>query len=162
FAGYGGLVMLTAPEAVKDVFRGDGHALHSGEGNEFLSGMVGTSSGLVLDEEPHARQRRGRAAPRQGQRGRCGFCAAPRRPAAGVGSWPPGRPIGMAEPMRQITRRVILQAVLGLAPGPQLEDFEGKVGRLLAFGRSRYALILVKLVPQRLLRGSRWLPYFRQ
>jgi cytochrome P450 len=161
-AGYGGLVMLTAAEAVKDVFRGDGHALHSGEGNEFLSGMVGTSSVLVLDEEAHARQRRILLPPLKGERMRSFFDAMQAATLAAVGAWPVGRPIRMDEPMRQITLRVILQAVLGLAPGPQLEDFEGKVGRLLALGRGRHALILVKLVPQRLLRDSRWLPYFRQ
>src|SRR5262249_35078533 len=100
--------------------------------------------------------------PLKGERMRSFFDAMQAATLAAVGSWPPGRPIRMDEPMRQITRRVILQAVLGLAPGPQLEGFEGNVGRLLGFGRSRYALILVKLVPQRLLRGSRWLPYFRQ
>jgi len=31
--GYGTFVMLADPEAVRDVFRGDGQALHSGEGN---------------------------------------------------------------------------------------------------------------------------------
>src|SRR5262249_47408400 len=36
-AGYGTLVVLADPEAVRDVFRGDGDALHSGEGNEFLA-----------------------------------------------------------------------------------------------------------------------------
>ena len=58
WAGYGTFVMLADPEAVRDVFRGDSHALHSGEGNEFLSALVGRNSVLVLDDEPHARQRR--------------------------------------------------------------------------------------------------------
>src|SRR5262245_56628244 len=57
-AGYGTFVVLAAPDAVRDVFRGDGHALHSGEGSEFLSVTLGANSVLVLDEEPHARQRR--------------------------------------------------------------------------------------------------------
>jgi cytochrome P450 len=43
-AGYGKLVMLTAPQAVQDVFRGDGYALHSGEGNAFLMPTIGPSS----------------------------------------------------------------------------------------------------------------------
>ena len=42
-AGYGKFVMLSSPEAVQDVFRGDSRALHSGEGNEFLSAMVTAS-----------------------------------------------------------------------------------------------------------------------
>lgn len=51
WAGDGTFVMLASPEAVKDVFRGDSHALHSGEGNEFLSASVGANSVLVLDDE---------------------------------------------------------------------------------------------------------------
>src|SRR6187399_2986179 len=35
-AGYGQFVMLAEPQAVHDVFRGDPHILHSGEGNQFL------------------------------------------------------------------------------------------------------------------------------
>lgn len=58
FAGYGTFVMLSAPDAVRDVFRGDAHALYSGEGNAFLSSAVGTNSVLVLDGNPHQRQRR--------------------------------------------------------------------------------------------------------
>ena len=57
-AGYGKLVMLGDPEAVRDVFRAEPHELHSGEGNEFLSATVGKHSVLVLDDEPHRRQRR--------------------------------------------------------------------------------------------------------
>src|SRR5262245_10888924 len=58
WAGYGIFVILSSPAAVRDVFRGDGQSLHSGETNEFLSVSVGANSVLVLDEEPHARQRR--------------------------------------------------------------------------------------------------------
>ena len=57
-AGYGPLVMLATPTAVQDVFRGEPHVLHSGEGNEFATSIVGKNSVLVLDDEPHARQRR--------------------------------------------------------------------------------------------------------
>src|SRR5262245_50559292 len=37
WAGYGTFVVLASPDVVRDVFRGDPHALHSGEGNEFLT-----------------------------------------------------------------------------------------------------------------------------
>src|SRR5215211_1627487 len=56
-AGNGRFVMLSDPDAVRDVFRGDPDALHSGEGNEFLSVTVGPNSVLVLDGAAHARQR---------------------------------------------------------------------------------------------------------
>src|SRR5947209_425169 len=74
-AGYGKFVMLADPQAVKDVFRGGPHALHSGEGNEFLTATVGESSVLVLDDEPHARQRRILLPPLKGERMRSFFDA---------------------------------------------------------------------------------------
>jgi unspecific monooxygenase len=154
--------MMASPEAVRDVFRGDPHVLHSGEGNEFLSVTVGKSSVLVLDDEPHARQRRILLPPLKGERMRSFFDAMQIATLEAIRAWPLGRPVRMVEPMQQITLRVILQAVLGLAPGPELEDLEGKVRRLLALGRSRYSLILLKLTPQQLLKNSKWFPYFRQ
>jgi cytochrome P450 len=161
-AGYGTLVMLADPETVRDVFRGDPHILHSGEGNEFLGLTVGPTSVLVLDDEPHARQRRILLPPLKGERMRSFFDAMRTATLEVLRAWPLGRPIRMVEPMQQITLRVILQAVLGLEPGPRLEELEGKVERLLALGRTRYGLALIPLVPRRLVRNSRWMPYFRQ
>src|SRR5262249_43862456 len=154
--------MLASPDAVKDVFRGDSHALHSGEGNEFLTASVGRNSVLVLDDEPHTRQRRVLLPPLKGERMRSFFDAMQAATLEALRAWPVGRPVRMVEPMQRITLRVILQAVLGLPPGPQLEDIGGKGGRLPAFGRNRCGLALVPLVPGRLVRNSRWVPYFRQ
>ena len=111
--------MLTAPEAVRDVFRGDASALHSGEGNEFLIPSVGPNSVLVLDDEPHARQRRILLPPLKGERMRSFFDAMQTATLEAVRAWPLGRPIRMLESMQQITLRVILQTVLGLKAGPQ-------------------------------------------
>src|SRR5438309_12012114 len=119
-AGFGTLVMLTDGEAIKDVFRGDPHVLHSGEGNEFLSLTVGANSVLVLDEEPHARQRRVLLPPLKGERMRSFFDAMQAATLEEVRAWPVGRPLRMVEPMQRITLRVILRAVLGLPPGPEL------------------------------------------
>jgi cytochrome P450 len=162
FAGYGKFVMLADPAAVQDVFRGDGHALHSGEGNEFLVPTVGPNSVLVLDGEPHARQRRVLLPPLKGERMRSFFGAMQSATLEAVSAWPVGRPLRMLEPMQRITLRTILQAVLGLGAGPERDVIEGQVQRLLAQGRSRYSLVLVKVLPMRLLQRSRWLPYFRQ
>jgi cytochrome P450 len=161
-AGYGKLVMLASPEAVQDVFHGDAKALHSGEGNEFLSLTVGTSSVLVLDEDAHARQRRVLLPPLKGERMRSFVAAMQEATCEAIQAWPIGQPIRMVEPMQQITLRVILQAVLGLAPGLQRDDLENKIRRILAMARGRFGLILVKLVPLRLVKNSRWLPFFRQ
>jgi cytochrome P450 len=161
-AGFGTLVMLTDAEAIKDVFRGDPHILHSGEGNEFLSLSVGQYSVLVLDDEPHARQRRAQLPPLKGERMRAFFGAIQSATLKAVRAWPVGRPLEMVSPMRRITLRVILHAVLGLPPGPELEQFERLVERVLAAGRTRYGLALIPLVPRGLVQNSRWVPFFRQ
>lgn len=147
FAGYGKFVMLAAPEAVRDVFRGDGHVLHSGEGNEFLIPTVGPNSVLVLDDEPHVKQRHILLPPLKGERMRSFFEAMRTATLEAVAAWPMGRPFCILEWMQQITLRVILQAVLGLEAGRQRDEIEVQVQRLLAQGRSRYSLILVKILP---------------
>ncbi len=162
WAGYGRFVMLTAADAIKDVFRGDPHALHSGEGNEIFTATVGPNSVLVLDDEPHQRQRRILLPPLKGERMRSFYEAMRATTLEELRSWPVGRPFRTLEPMQRITVRVILQAVLGLPPGPERDDLERRVDRLLSFGRSRYSLILMKLFPPRLLCRFRWLPYWRQ
>ncbi len=161
-AGYGSFVMLTAAEAIKDIFRGDPHALHSGEGNDIFAATVGANSVLVLDDEPHQRQRRILLPPLKGERMRSFFDAMRTATLQEIDAWPNDRPIRTVEPMQRITLRIILQAVLGLPTGPQRDDIERRVVRLLAFGRAPNALILMKLFPPRLLCRFRSLPYWRQ
>jgi unspecific monooxygenase len=117
---------------------------------------------LVLDEEPHARQRRVLLPPLKGERMRSFFDAMQQATLEAVRAWPIGQPLEMLGPMQQITLRVILQAVLGLAAGPRRDEIEGKVQRLLAQSRGRFGFILVKVLPLRLLQKVRWLPFYRQ
>jgi cytochrome P450 len=154
--------MLSDPEAVREVFRGDPDALHSGEANEILSATVGRSSVLVLDGAPHARQRRVLVPPMKGERMRVFFDAMRLETIEAVRAWPVGAPFPSLPTLRRITLRVILRTGLGLAPGPELDSFERQVEVLLANGRQRYALVLIKLVPIHRLTGSRWVPLFRQ
>jgi cytochrome P450 len=161
-AGYGKFVMLASPEAVRDVFRGDAYALHSGEGNEFLTASVGKNSVLVLDEEPHARQRRVLLPPLKGERMRSFFDAMQTATLEAAHSWSVGRTLAMLDPMQHITLQVMLQVVLGLRPGPQLDDFESKVKRVLELGRSRYNLIFLKVLPVERIQQIRWLPFYQR
>jgi cytochrome P450 len=154
--------MLASPEAVRDVFRGDSRTLHSGEGNEFLTASVGRNSVLVLDEEPHARQRRVLLPPLKGERMRSFFRAMQEATLQAVRSWPVGCAVRMLPPMQHITLRVIVQAVLGLQPGAQLEDLERRIQRVLELGRGRYGLIWVKILPVQLLQRTRWLSFYRR
>jgi cytochrome P450 len=164
-AGYGRLVILSAPETVREVFRGDPHVLHSGEGNEFLSVSVGKTSVLVLDDEPHMRQRRILLPPLKGERMRSFFDAMQTATFDVVRAWPLGQPMSMIDPMRRITLRVILQAVLGLPPGPQLDEFVDRFRRMMDQGRmvnNRHSLLLMAMMPRWLFTHTRWLPFMRE
>ena len=114
WAGYGTFVMLASSEAVKDVFRGNSHALHSGEGNEFLSASVGKNSVLVLDDEQHTRQRRVLLPPLKGERMRSFFDPMQTITLELLETWSPGQMLAMIEPMQEITLNVMLQVVLGM------------------------------------------------
>jgi cytochrome P450 len=162
WAGYGTFVLLADPAAVRDVFRGDPRALHSGEGNAFLAASVGRTSVLVLDGEPHARQRRVLLPPLKGERMRSFFEAMRAATLDEVRGWPPGRTLGVLGPMQEITLRVMLRAVFGLSPGPRLDDLAGRVRRVLELGRGRYGLVLVKVLPVEYLQRARWLPFYRR
>jgi cytochrome P450 len=161
-AGYGTFVILWSPQAVKDVFKGDPQVLHSGEGNEFLRAAVGPTSVLVVDEAPHARQRRLLLPPFKGERMRAFFDAMQSAVEHELRAWPTNTALAMLDPMRRITLRVIAQVVLGLSPGAELDRFELRVRRMLEFTRTRHTFVWVKLVPFGLLNGIKWLPYFRE
>jgi cytochrome P450 len=162
WAGYGRFVLLGSPDAVRDVFRDDLHALHAGEGNEFLTASVGRNSVLVLDDEPHVRQRRVLLPALKGERMRSFFDAMQAATVEAAQAWPVGRTLGMLGPMQQITLRVMLQVVLGLSPGPQLDKFAQLVRRVLELGRGRYGLIFLKVLPVNFLQRTRWLPFYRR
>jgi cytochrome P450 len=51
-------VVLSDPDAVKQVFTGDPRLLHAGEANVILRPILGDNSVLLLDEQPHMRQRK--------------------------------------------------------------------------------------------------------
>jgi cytochrome P450 len=161
-AGNGRFVMLSDPEAVRDVFRGDPAVLHSGEANTMFTATIGANSVLVLDEAPHARQRRVLVPPLKGERMRAFFDAMQLETLEAVRAWPRGAPFPTLPTMRRITLRVILRTALGLGPSPEMDRCEYKMERFLSNGRQRYALVLMTIIPIRRFSGSRWVPLFRQ
>jgi len=161
-AGNGHFVMLSNPEDVREVFRGDPDVLHSGEANSLFTATVGKNSVLVLDGAAHAQQRRVVVPPLKGERMRAFFDAMRLETLEAVRAWPVGVAFPTLPSMRQVTLRVILRTVLGLAPGSEMDRFQRKIERFLANGRQRYALVLMTVIPIQRLSGSRWVPLFRQ
>jgi cytochrome P450 len=161
-AGNGRFVMLSDPEAVREVFRGEPDVLYSGEANSLFIATVGRNSVLVLDGVQHARQRRVVVPPFKGERMRAFFDAMRLETLEAVRAWPVGAPFPSLPSMRRVTLRVILRTGLGLTPGPEMDRFERKMERFLSNGRQRYALVLMTVIPIQRFSGSRWVPLFRQ
>jgi cytochrome P450 len=161
-AGNGRFVMLSDPAVVREVFRAEPDVLHSGEANSLLMATVGQHSVLVLDEAPHARQRRVLVPPLKGDRMRAFFDAMRQETLEAARTWPREKALPSLPTMRRITLRVILRTAMGLAPGSVMDRLEHKVEHLLSHGRQRYALVMMTVLPIQRFSGSRWIPLFRQ
>src|SRR3954468_8565792 len=108
-------VLLSDPEAVKQVFTGDPRLLHAGEGNTVLLPVLGSNSVLLLDEDPHMRQRKVLLPPLHGER--LARHADTMRDVAEreVASWPAGDTLALAPRMADLTLEIIARTVFGSA-----------------------------------------------
>jgi cytochrome P450 family 135 len=162
FAGYGTFVMLTQPDAIREVFRGDPAILHSGEANAFLSLTVGEHSILVLDDEAHRQQRQVQLPAFKGERMRSFFQAIANRTDLHLDQWPIGSPFAVDASMRDITLGVILEATLGLTAGAEFDELARRLKSFLQMGATKWTLLLTKIVQYTRLMEVRWLPYAQQ
>ncbi|MCB1747867.1 MAG: cytochrome P450 [Gammaproteobacteria bacterium] len=161
-AGFPQMVMLTRPDDIRELFRGSPAVLHAGEGNRVLTALVGETSVLVLDDEPHARQRRALLPPLKGERMRQFFEAMQAEALATAQAWAGAGPVRADRAMQRVTLRVILRAVLGVDGGPAFDALETSIGRLLDVTRNPLALIMYTLFPPARFDGSRLLSFYRR
>ena len=112
-ANEGSWILLSDPDAIKQVFTGDPDALHAGEANVILRPLLGPRSVLLLDEAPHMTQRKLLLPAFHGERmqayGRLIADIAERE----VAGWPVGTPLAMRPRMQALTLEVIMRAVFG-------------------------------------------------
>ena len=128
-------VYVSNPEAIKEIFTADPNQFESGRGNGVLRFLLGDRSLILLDGEPHQRQRRLLMPPFHGDRLRTYgqlICDITEKVTH---SWVTGSPFLMRPPMQEITMQVILQAVFGLYEGERLQQLQTCVSALMdSFG----------------------------
>jgi cytochrome P450 len=125
-------VMLSHPDAVREVFQGSADDLHAGEANAILEPIVGRRSVLLLDGREHLRDRRMMLPPFHGDRlARYGelMAGVARREAE---RWPVGEPLALWPRMQAITLEIICRAVFGVTEPAALERFRVAIARMLA------------------------------
>src|SRR3954465_907430 len=127
-------VVVSHPDAVKQVFTGDPRLLHAGEGNVILKPMLGSNSVLLLDKGPHMRQRKLMLPAFHGERMKA-YAATMREVAEReLATWPVGEPLAVWPRMQAITLEVIVRTVFGVEGAGESERLRNALGEALDWG----------------------------
>jgi cytochrome P450 len=144
-------VVLSHPDAVKEVFTGDPRLLHAGEANVILLPLLGRHSVLLLDEQAHMTQRKLMLPAFHGERmARYEelIAAATERE---LERWPAREPISLIGRMQAITLEVIVGAVFGVRGEQRQAEMRERLRETLDMtGDLRALLALVILGPERM------------
>ena len=124
-------VVISHPDHIKQVFTGNPHVFHAGEGNRILLPVLGEHSVLLLDDAAHIEQRKLLLPPFHGERMRRYGKLMAEIAAAEIERWPRGEPYPLRPRMQALTLEIILRAVFGLGEGERLERLRGELRRLL-------------------------------
>jgi cytochrome P450 family 135 len=127
----GTLVYLDDPADIKTVFAGDPTVYHAGEANSMLSGLVGNSSVLVIDDDVHRDRRRLMLAPFQRDSVARQAPVMAEIAAAKVVTWPVGSEFAVAPRMSEITLEIILRTVIGASDPARLTGLREVLPQLL-------------------------------
>lgn len=158
-AGQETWVVLSHPDAVREVFTADPATLRAGEANELLLPVLGPRSVLLLDGAEHLAERRLLLPPFHGERLKAYAALIDSVAEAEVAAWPRGSPVELLPRLRALTLEVILRAVFGVEDAGRRARLRAALEALLEWTTSprRFAPMLL-LGPRRvdrlgLLRG---------
>ncbi len=152
----GTLVYLADPADIKTVFAGDPRIFHAGDANSMLSGLLGDSSVLIVDEDVHRDLRRLMLAPFHRDAVARQAAVMAEIAAANIAEWPVNTEFAVAPKMSQITLDVILRTVIGASDPARLAALREVMPRLLNLGPwASLAVANPKLQRHRLWRGLR-------
>ncbi|KAA8965436.1 cytochrome P450 [Mycobacterium sp.] len=149
-AGEAPIVMVSHPDAVKEVFTGPPELLHAGEVNRILAPVLGANSVLLLDEDAHREQRRLLLPPFRGNHLASYADTITAVAHAEIGRWPQETPIRLHPRMQALTLEVILRTVFGLSEGTHLDRLRAELLRMLTAATSMPVFVLGAVGPRRL------------
>jgi cytochrome P450 family 135 len=147
-AGESPWVIVSHPEAVKEVFTAPPELLHAGEANSTVRPLVGRNSVMQLDEDAHREQRRLLMPPFRGNHLASYADTITAVAQAEIARWPRGKPVRLHPRMRALTLEVILRAVFGLSEGTRLDQLRAELVRMLTTGTSGPVFMLATLAPR--------------
>jgi cytochrome P450 len=147
----GAFVIVSDPEAVRQVFTGDPRLLHAGAANKVLLPLVGPHSVLLLDEGAHMQQRKLMLPAFHGDRMKRFGDLMTSIATAEVESWPRGTPISIWPRMQAVTLEVIVRAVFGVQGRDRQRKLQARVSDMLGEVQTPSTSVLMMLLsPERL------------
>ncbi len=139
--GFANLVIFTDPEGIREVFTGAADDLLAGQANRALEPFMGKSSVLILDGEPHLRQRRLLLPPFHGARMEeygALMCETAERVVA---RFPEDQRFELHPHMQDLTLEVILRAVFGVEDEGELSTLTERLARVTDLAANPFHLL---------------------
>ena len=148
------MVLFSDPNSVREVFRLDPAIAPAGESWEFLRPFAGDHSILVLDGDPHLRERRLIQTPFHGERMRALQPLVAELAQGELAGWQ-GRVVTL-ERMKRLTLETILRVVFGVRGEDEAAALRGAVHGTLDTVRSLPRMLAMSLVQRDLGPWSPW------
>ncbi|MFL5898916.1 MAG: cytochrome P450 [Solirubrobacterales bacterium] len=142
----GDWVVISDPELVKQVFTGDPHVFHAGEGNQILRPILGENSVLVLDEKKHIQQRKLLLPPFHGERMHGYGEKMAEIARREIETWPTGMPYKLRPRMQAITLEIVLETVFGVHGGERMGPLRDALREFLDLTTDPRALLPILLI----------------
>jgi cytochrome P450 len=153
------VVVLSNPEAVKDVFALGPDEGHAGKANIVLKPFLGEHSVLLLDGAEHLRQRKMMLPAFHGERMHAYGQTMLELAHEGIDRFPVGRRFPIHGPMQAVTLQIILRTVFGVEAGPRFGELADVLTRALDLGT--WPGLLFTALQRDLGRFSPWGRYLR-
>lgn len=148
------MVLVSHPDAVREVFRLDPAVAPAGQSWEFLRPFAGPDSILLLDGEPHLRERRLMGAPFHGAAMRPTAPLIAELAARELGAWE-GR-VDTLERSRRLTLEIILRVIFGAEEGDEVARLRHAIDTTLDDVRSLPRMLAMAVIQKDLGPRSPW------
>ncbi|MFO0661423.1 MAG: cytochrome P450 [Polyangiaceae bacterium] len=129
--GLGQVVLVAHPEPVKELFALQSDQFSAARANQVLRPFLGDHSLLLLDGREHMRHRKVMLPAFHGERMAAYGRTMLEMTDASIDEWPMSKPFSLHDPMQEITLRVILRTVFGVAEGARFQELASLLKRSL-------------------------------
>ncbi|MEM8780885.1 MAG: cytochrome P450 [Cyanobacteria bacterium P01_G01_bin.49] len=129
--GFPPFVMVSHPQAVREIFNADLRQFEAGRTNGILMSLLGDNSIVGLDGDRHRRERKLLMPPFHGERLQTYSQSICNITKEITKEWQTSQPFVIRQTMQQITLEVIIQVIFGIKEGERYQELKPLVGDML-------------------------------